>query len=243
MVVYFFAFLVFLISCLGSYVAFLGSKSNKMEFFSCFSRGVFFGLAVIHFLPEAFEYAYIAKIDSVYIMIVAALFYYFLQFLTKVIITHRIKYKCSPSHWCLSLVFVLLMLHCIVEGGALVFSNSFIIMLFTVLGVCLHKASVAFAITNSFISVKIEKNLMRCLLLGFLLSTPLSMMFFKAGVGFVFNNEFLCWTQVVAFSTFLYVAINHHLCYTVSECSRCDFKDILWFGYGLLTIVLVSLLN
>ena len=243
MSVYFFAFLIFLIGVFGSYLAFVGSRSSKIDLFACFSRGVFFGLAIIHFLPEAFEYALISNKSIVTIMVAAALCYYFLQFLSKVIISHRIKYSCSDFHWCLYLVFVLLMLHCIIEGGAIVFSHDFWLMIIAVIGVCLHKASVAFAITSSFISSKIKNNSIIFMVGLFLLSTPLSMVFFNYSLHSFLSPDFLCWVQVLAFSTFLYIAVNHHLCYSANECSKCDFKDVLWFGYGLFVIILVALIG
>jgi solute carrier family 39 (zinc transporter), member 1/2/3 len=245
---YLLAFLLLLIGFLGVFIAFVPNRNSlsyfKIHLFDCFARGSFLGLAFMHFLPEAISDAGVANLNIIWVMFVASGCCYLLQFTEKGVVSHRADSSCQNIHWCHYLVFFILILHAVIEGGAIGIASDVKQMLLISLGVGAHKAAACFALASSLLAINIKERLVKIWVGCFVIATPLSIVVFsliKAQPENFFGNFWLCLLQSIAAGAFLYVAIGHHLSYSKKECGHCKLKDTVWFGFGFLIIALLSL--
>ena len=238
--------LIFLILLVGWYAGNLPLKlsKNRLEIqkIDYFAKGAFFGLAIMHFLPEAIESANKADINILWLMLVVSVTTYIFQFSEQGVWYHQKKGNCKSHEWCSYVIFCVLIIHAFIEGGIAGIAKSqasFFIIAFSILA---HKGAACLSLSNYLLQSGLSKTKVRLLITLFVFATPISIilcLILKTNYIDISNANY-CWLYSVGAGTFLYVSNGCYLLSNKTVCNANKLPFVLSFGVGLFVIIILA---
>lgn len=187
----------------------LPAHSERVELGDAFASGIFLGAALLHLLPDA-QAAFLhqgALSHYPWPEFICALGFLFLLLLERLSLNFD-----SPQtkHSIPYLLALTLMVHALIEGGALGVSPSFTETSFLLIAISAHKGAESFALCTLLLRHQLSLKTVIYLVLIFTLMTPLGIAsgtWLSTG-----NNESLIEGIFTAFAagTFLYISTLHH---------------------------------
>lgn len=185
------------------------AHSERVELADAFASGIFLGAALLHMLPDALETFAANPTLSHYPFaeLICAAGFLILLFLERLSISWSILQTRQSIPYVLAIT---LMVHALIEGGALGISGTFTETLFLFIAIVAHKGSESFALCLLLLRHHLPFKRILWLMLIFTLMTPLGIAagswFAVAKAGSLITGVF----NAFAAGTFLYISTLHH---------------------------------
>lgn len=242
---YFAAITIFIVALCPGFLPFFIKKNinfhilHKSRALAC---GVFLGASMLHMLPEASKNFIQLGYDYPLTNLLAIM-----VFLTLLFLEHlgnqfnKQKYKISL----ISITLLMLLIHSLLEGFALGFSNRDIsAALLIFFAIIAHKWATAFALATELKLSSINKKLVYILFLAFTLMTPLGII-----IGNLVNIHLISAKRTLYLpvfnaltgGTFLYIGTLHGLSKAVIIEHCCNLKEFSYLITGFIIMSLVAI--
>lgn len=248
----------YLVAILAFYgVYFFGSKARAyhsnarlqtLALAEYLSRGIFLGIALLHFLPEAYaDLLPFLGIHAWTILAVLGITSFLFMLICEKGIAHIIYVREKKSHhWFAYWILLVLSLHALIEGCALGLSPNYEHFLTLAIAILMHKGSEGFALATIVGRYNFKARSQKQLLIILAIATPLGIIL-ASNLGFIVQHQhfalFEGYFNSLAAGTFLYIAI----CHSATACDHADhapsYKRWLYYGLGVGLISLVSLVR
>jgi zinc transporter ZupT len=225
-----------------------GARLQTLVLAEYISRGIFFGIALLHFLPEAYTDLFpFLGAKSLYILIALGLVSFLFMLICEKGITHLIYVREKKSHhWFAYWILIVLSLHALIEGCALGLSPNYEHFLTLAIAILMHKGSEGFALGTVLGRYDFKLSSQKHLLIVLALASPIGIIL-ASNLGFIIQQQhfalFEGYFNSLAAGTFLYIAI----CHSSTGCDHAghasSYKRWLYYGLGVGLILLVSLVR
>jgi zinc transporter ZupT len=225
-----------------------GARLESLIFAESLSRGIFFGIALLHFLPEAYtDLAPTLGTKTLYIISALGLASFLFMLICEKGITHLIYVREKKSHhWFAYWILIVLLLHALIEGCALGLSPNYAHFLTLALAILMHKGSEGFALGTVLGRYDFKASSQKQLLIVLALASPIGIIL-ASNLSFIVQHQhfelFEGYFNSLAAGTFLYIAI----CHSSTGCNHpghaSSYKRWLYYGLGVGLILLVSLVR
>lgn len=223
------------------------ASARLHEWGEAFARGLFLGLGILHFLPEAwlsFQVEDEVGLRGIYFAMVAlgVLFAgYLLQKGSRKVLAHC---QLKQQYWSPLLLAILLTIHSVLEGAALGIAGLLGGFLFLFVAILAHKMADSFALAVSMRSSGMASSLMVKIVLLFSLMTP---------AGLLLGSSLTSWLQsypgqmlgtlfdFIAGITFVYLALAKTGCVShPEEKNHVSHANVGYFLFGLLNMGILT---
>lgn len=184
-----------------------------------FARGIFLGMGLIHFLPDALKELTSINPEMSYFWVfsVCAITLLIIQFLEDGI-NQRYAYRFQETRAIPYVLTAVLSVHSFIEGGALGLSGEWSHVVMVFIAIIVHKGGETFALAMSMIRAQVKWQQARRMIVIFSMITPIGIFFgafFNELVEITGNNALL-FTQgifnAMAAGTFIYLGVSHRDC-------------------------------
>ncbi len=225
-----------------------GARLQALSRVEYLSRGIFLGIALLHFFPEAYtNLAPSLGAKTLYILISLSLASFLFMLICEKGITHLIYVREKKSHhWFAYWILIVLSLHALIEGLALGLSPNYEHFLTLAFAILLHKGSEGFALATVLGRYDFKASSQKHLLILLALASPMGIIL-ASNLGFILQQHhfevFEGYFNGLAAGTFLYIAI----CHASTGCDHAGhasaYKRWMYYGLGVGLILLVSLVE
>ncbi|MCD6045364.1 MAG: hypothetical protein K0R48_527 [Gammaproteobacteria bacterium] len=225
-----------------------GAHSQKLLLTEYLSHGIFLGIALVHFLPEAYTGLRPFLGAQTWTLLAAlGLASFLFMLICEKGISHLIYVKEKKSHhWFAYWILIVLSLHALIEGCALGLSPNYGHFLTLAIAILIHKGSEGFALGTVVGRYNFKNTTQKYLIIVLALASPVGIIL-ASNLGFVIQHQhfelFEGYFNSIAAGTFLYIAI----CHATSGCDHAGhtatYKRWLYYGGGVGLILLVSLVR
>lgn len=236
--------LIFLCGWGGGYLA-LFFKKNKWQvrliYGDYFSRGLFLGAGMVHLLPEAASewWQFNTPIAYPWVFVCAALTIYFFNMLESLF-----KDMEEKMHtYLVFFLFIILSIHSFLEGWALGLNTAPHVISILFIAIFFHKAADTFVLGNQLNKTKIIFRFQHLLILALAFMSPLGILLgdmFHYYLATQANNLTCIIFNAIAAGSFLYLASHHHSFHTASLSRPRSFNNMMFFGMGLILMLLIA---
>ena len=225
-----------------------GARLQTLVFAESLSRGIFFGIALLHFFPEAYtDLVPALGAHTLYIITALGLTSFLFMLLCEKGITHLVYIREKRSHhWFAYWILIVLSLHALIEGCALGLSPNYGHFLTLAIAILMHKGSEGFALGAVLGRYDFKASSQKKLLIVLALASPIGIIV-ASNLSFIVQHQhfelFEGYFNSLAAGTFLYIALCHSSTGCAHSSHSSSYKRWLYYGLGVGLILLVSLVR